>query len=70
MWLYWEQVHDSMQLYVVSITDNLCLSTQFINLLRIYFASAPSQALWNQVNAPYLNYRNIPVPELGVRINI
>ena len=26
MWLYWEQIHDSMQLYVVSITDNVFLS--------------------------------------------
>ena len=26
MWLYWEQVNDSMQLYAVSITDNACLN--------------------------------------------
>ena len=66
----WWAVVESMQLYVVSITDNVCLSTQFINLLRIYFESAPPQALPNQMNAPGLNYRNIPVPELGVRIII
>ena len=32
MWLYWEQVHDSMQLYIVSITDNICLSLA-VNLI-------------------------------------
>ena len=70
MWLCWEQVHDSMQPYVVSIRDDVCLS------LLIFYGYTLHQLhrkqLSNQKSAPCLHDRNIPVtvPELGVGIII
>ena len=45
MWLYLEQVHDSMQLYVVSIPDNVCLSLT-IDILCISSTESIIKTKW------------------------